>query len=170
MSEAAYKAFNLLKEKGLKISAAESCTGGMFTKLLTDFPGSSAVLDLSVITYANSAKEKLLGVSRRSIEEYGVVSKEVACQMAKGAARISGADVGVGITGIAGPDGGSESKPVGLVWTAIFFGGNVFAFELRLCGTRDDIRQKTCEIVYNNICDVINRELKKTNNPGTRDI
>ncbi|MBQ7794224.1 MAG: CinA family protein [Clostridia bacterium] len=158
MEKTVKELFKLLKSNGLKISTAESCTGGLFTKLITDLPGSSAVLDCSVVTYANEAKVKLLGVSEESIKKYGVVSEAVACEMARGAARLMDADIGVGITGIAGPDGGTSEKPVGLVWTAVFYRGEVRPFELRLHGTRDEIRQKTCQCVFENIIKVISKK------------
>lgn len=146
------KAFGLLREKGLKISAAESCTGGMFTKLLTDFAGSSEVLELSMVTYANGAKVKFLGVAQEDIDAHGVVSREVASGMAEGICKAFGADVGVGITGIAGPGGGSKEKPVGLVWTAVHYRGKTHTCALRLSGSRDDIRRKTCLCVYEKLC------------------
>lgn len=150
------EAFKRLRQRGLKLSAAESCTGGMFTKLLTDFAGSSDVLDLSMVTYANGAKVKFLGVPQEDIDAYGVVSREVAIKMAEGICKAFGADVGVGITGIAGPGGGSTEKPVGLVWTAVHYNGQTHTCALRLSGSRDDIRKKTCLCVYANICDILN--------------
>lgn len=158
MNDVAYKAFCLLKDKGLKISAAESCTGGLFTKLLTDIPGSSAVLDLSMVTYANEAKVKFLGVRDDSIKAHGVVSEEVACEMARGIKGAFGADIGIGITGIAGPDGGTAQKPVGLVWTAIAVGEKVYPAKLLLDGDREQIRIKTCEVVYGNLCNLIEEQ------------
>ncbi len=155
MTDYARKAFDLLKDKELKISAAESCTGGMLTKKITDIPGSAAVLDLSVVTYANAAKVKMLGVSDKSIEKYGVVSETVAVQMAEGVAALMDAEVGVGITGIAGPGGGSEEKPVGLVWTAVRYKGKTYPARLQLSGDRDDIRNATCDAVFKNIIDII---------------
>jgi len=118
MEKIAEQLVALLKEKGFKISAAESCTGGLFCKLLTDVPGCSAVLDLSVVTYANEAKTALLGVSNEILETDGAVSADCAGAMARGILRLSGADIGVAITGIAGPDGGSAEKPVGTVFIA----------------------------------------------------
>ncbi len=155
MEAKAKELVELLQRKNLKISAAESCTGGLFTKLLTDVPGSSAVLDLSAVTYANEAKVKLLGVSEDSIQKYGVVSRDVACQMAEGVKTLSGADVGVGITGIAGPDGATQDKPVGLVWTAISYNGTTTSYELKLSGSREDIRQQTSLITIDNVLNII---------------
>jgi nicotinamide-nucleotide amidase len=108
----------LLRERGLSLAAAESCTGGLFSARLTDVPGASATLERAFVTYANRAKVEELGIDPATIEWHGAVSEEVAAAMAEGARRAASADVGVGITGIAGPDGGSEEKPVGLVFVA----------------------------------------------------
>lgn len=151
------EAFELLRAQHLKISAAESCTGGLFTKLLTDFAGSSEVLDLSMVTYANEAKIKYLGIAPETIAEHGVVSREVAAGMAEGICRAFGADVGVGITGIAGPGGATPGKPVGLVWTAICQKGETHTFELRLSGSREQIRYETCVRVYENLCSLLKK-------------
>lgn len=155
MNDLAYAVFCRLREKKIKISAAESCTGGLFTKLLTDIPGSSEILDLSIVTYANEAKVKFLGVSEQSIAEWGVVSEEVAVQMAEGICRVFGADLGVGITGIAGPGGASEHKPVGLVWTAVRFNGKTYPEKLLLSGNREQIRLKTCERLFEKILEIV---------------
>ncbi|MEE0945173.1 MAG: CinA family protein [Clostridia bacterium] len=157
MTDYAARTVSLLIEKNLKISAAESCTGGLFTKMITDVAGSSAVLDASVVAYANAAKIKFLGVSERNISEHGVVSEIVASEMAIGATKLMGADVGVGITGIAGPDGGSAEKPVGLVWTAVCYKGKVYPAKLQFSGDRDTVREKTCEAVFNNIIELIEK-------------
>ena len=103
------------KAAGRKLALAESCTGGLVAAALTDVPGSSAVLDRGFVTYSNEAKNELLGVSRDLIETFGAVSIACAWAMAQGALKRSGADVAVAISGIAGPDGGSEQKPVGTV-------------------------------------------------------
>ncbi|MBS7298719.1 MAG: CinA family protein [Eubacteriales bacterium] len=157
MTDCAAKVVELLIERGLKISAAESCTGGLFTKMITDVAGSSAVLDASVVTYANEAKIKFLGVSESNIIEYGVVSEAVAKEMAKGTTELMGADIGVGITGIAGPGGGSKEKPVGLVWTAVCYKGEIYPCKLQLAGSREDIRMNTCKAVFKNIIELIEK-------------
>ncbi len=108
-----------LTESGKTIATAESCTGGLIAKRITDIPGSSAVFLGGCVTYANSTKERLIGVSRESIEKYGAVSEQVALEMARGARLAIGADIAIATTGIAGPDGGSIEKPVGTVWIGI---------------------------------------------------
>ena len=109
----------LLTERGLTVSFAESCTGGLLAKRLTDIPGASSVLHMSFVTYANEAKHQLLGVPWELLEQYGAVSEPVARAMAEGVRRVSGSSIGVGVTGIAGPDGGTPEKPVGLVYLAV---------------------------------------------------
>ena len=100
---------------GRKVALAESCTGGLVAAAVTEIPGSSAVLDRGFVTYSNESKHELLGVSMDVIDTFGAVSVAVAWSMAQGALRGSGADVAVAITGVAGPDGGSDQKPVGTV-------------------------------------------------------
>jgi nicotinamide-nucleotide amidase len=106
-------------QRGLTISTAESCTGGLLVGCLTDIPGSSAVIDRAFITYSNLAKQELLGVASDVLDAHGAVSEEVARAMAQGGLRRSGAALSVAITGIAGPSGGSLEKPVGLVHFAL---------------------------------------------------
>jgi nicotinamide-nucleotide amidase len=134
----------LLKSSGLRVAVAESCTGGLLGKLLTDPPGSSAYVLGGVICYSNSVKTGLLGVSEALLREHGAVSEEVARAMAEGALQRTQADLAVGITGIAGPDGGSEEKPVGTVCfalaTAVDRTGATLTFTERFPGTRDFVR------------------------------
>jgi len=105
-----------LAESGKAVATAESCTGGWVAKAITDIPGSSAVFGYGVVSYANGAKESILGVQNKSLEEHGSVSAEVVEEMAKGVLRLSGADIAVAISGVAGPDGGTKEKPTGMVW------------------------------------------------------
>ena len=100
------------------VATAESCTGGWIAKSITDIPGSSAVFGYGLVSYSNGAKEQVLGVSHATLEEHGAVSEQVVEEMAKGALRLSGADIAVAVSGIAGPDGGTDDKPVGTVWFA----------------------------------------------------
>lgn len=110
---------HLLRDRGLTVALAESCTGGMVSSLITDVPGSSDYLLLSAVTYSNASKTSVLGVSGELLRGYGAVSAESAAAMADGARRVADADLAVSITGIAGPGGGSESKPVGTVFIAL---------------------------------------------------
>jgi nicotinamide-nucleotide amidase len=115
---AAQALLDLCRRKGLKIAAAESCTGGLLTATLTEIPGSSDVVDRGFVTYSNAAKIVMLGVPASTIEQRGAVSRETAEAMARGALDVSGVDLAVSITGIAGPGGATASKPVGLVHLA----------------------------------------------------
>jgi nicotinamide-nucleotide amidase len=107
-----------LAAAGKAVATAESCTGGWVAKAITDVAGSSAVFGYGIVTYSNGAKESLVGVQNKTLEDYGAVSAEVVEEMAKGALRLSGADISVAVSGVAGPDGGTEEKPVGSVWFA----------------------------------------------------
>jgi nicotinamide-nucleotide amidase len=108
--------FEALKAKGLLLATAESCTGGMIAAAITDIAGSSAVFDSSYVTYSNAAKSEMLDVHPDLIDEHGAVSPQVAEAMARGALAQGRADIAVSVTGVAGPDGGTPSKPVGLVY------------------------------------------------------
>lgn len=107
---------NELIDAGKALATAESCTGGWIAKAITDIPGSSAVFGYGVVSYANGAKESILGVRNETLQEHGSVSAAVVEEMAKGSLRLSGADIAVAVSGVAGPDGGSKEKPVGTVW------------------------------------------------------
>lgn len=113
------KVVELLKEKKMKIGLAESCTAGYIAKRITEIPGSSEVFDCGIVSYANHIKEQILGVPHDAIEKNGVVSREVACHMAKGALKVSGADIALSVTGIAGPDPSESGKPAGLSYIAL---------------------------------------------------
>ena len=119
----AERVVNALIKHGLHISFAESCTGGLAAARIVDVPNASYVLDASFVTYANQAKVKFVNVAEESIAEHGVVSECVALSMAKGAAAAANAEIGVGISGIAGPSGGSPEKPIGTVCFGFYFGG-----------------------------------------------
>lgn len=138
----------LLKEKNMTITAAESCTGGLFAALITDVPGSSSVINESYITYANSAKMSLLGVKKETLDTLGAVSEETAREMAEGLMKRTGAHVCVGITGIAGPTGGTVEKPVGLVYAGINIKGNTEVLKMNHQGNRGEVREKTCHEVF----------------------
>lgn len=112
-------AVQALRKKDLKAATAESCTGGGVSRAITDIPGSSAVFECGVCTYSNAMKIQLLSVDEHTLNIFGAVSPETAKEMAKGIRALSGADIGIGVTGIAGPDGGSEEKPVGLVYVSV---------------------------------------------------
>ncbi len=132
-----------LKEMGWQVTCAESCTGGMIASTLVNVAGVSDVFGESYVTYANSAKSKLLGVSEKALETWGAVSPQVAEQMALGAARAASADAAIAVTGIAGPDGGTKEKPVGLVYIGCFTKGKVTVTENHFTGDRLEVRRQT---------------------------
>ena len=131
--------------KNWKIAAAESCTGGLLAKRLTDVPGSSRYLERGFVTYSNDAKQQLLGVSAAELAAHGAVSESVAAQMALGARKQANVDVGVGITGIAGPDGGSTQKPVGTVFIAVSSALGDAVKHHRFMGTRATVRERAAQ-------------------------
>ncbi len=137
---------DLLRERGLTLALAESCTGGLLSARVTDVPGASATLDRAFVTYANRAKVEGLGVPPALIERHGAVSEEVAAAMAEGARRAASADVGVGITGIAGPDGGTAEKPVGLVLVATCGAAGTRVRRSLFPGSRERVRFQATQV------------------------
>lgn len=133
-----------LRSLGLKLAVAESCTGGMLGERITSIPGSSDVFLGGIIAYHNDVKVKALGVRAGDIERYGAVSEQVALQMASGVRERMGADVGVAVTGIAGPGGGTPDKPVGLVWISVH-GSDAKARRFHVGGDRAEIRQRAAQ-------------------------
>jgi len=141
----------LLMEKKKTISLAESCTGGLLAAKLTDIPGISSAFDRAAVTYSNRAKMEELGVRKETLERYGAVSEQTAKEMALGIRKVSDTDLGVSVTGIAGPGGGTAEKPVGLVYTALAHKDGVIVKRLDLLGDRAKIRNMTCLHVFNMI-------------------
>ena len=139
-----YKLVNTLKDKKLTIACAESCTGGLVAKSITDISGASSVFWGGVVSYDNSVKENLLGVERQTLEDVGAVSHDTACQMAMGVKRAIKTDIGISTTGIAGPGGGSPEKPVGTVYVGIAYKDTVEGYLLTIDPSlsRDEIRQE----------------------------
>lgn len=131
----------LLKEHNLTVTTAESCTGGLLAGRLVNVPGISDNFKEGYITYSNEAKEKLLGVSHETLEQFGAVSKETVVEMAIGGAKSAGADLCVSVSGIAGPDGGTEEKPVGLVYICCYYKGNTYIQRNLYTGKRSKIRE-----------------------------
>jgi nicotinamide-nucleotide amidase len=126
-------------------ATAESCTGGLIIATMTDIPGSSSMVDRGFVTYSNDAKMEMIGVSRATLDAHGAVSRETALEMAAGALKHSRAGIALAVTGIAGPDGGSAEKPVGLVWFGLALSGQPPQAEKRLFDNqgRDYIRRET---------------------------
>jgi PncC family amidohydrolase len=115
----AFDVVKYMKEQGLTLSTAESCTGGLLSAAITSVPGASAVFEGGAVVYTESLKVKLLGVSQHTLDTYTVYSEETAVEMSRGVRKLTGSDFGIGITGIAGPDGGTDEKPVGTVYVSI---------------------------------------------------
>ncbi|MCX7921805.1 MAG: competence/damage-inducible protein A [Clostridia bacterium] len=141
----------LLINHNISIALAESCTGGLVTSKLTNIPGISKVLNRTVVSYSNEAKIESLNVSPDTLQKHGAVSKETAEEMAIGTREAARTDIGVSITGIAGPEGGTEEKPVGLVYIALADKNGVCSKELRLWGDRSRIRNTTSLFVFDMI-------------------
>lgn len=150
-----------LKEQKLTISFAESCTGGLASKMLTDIPGASQYTKLNLVTYADIAKIKILKVKKDTLENFGAVSKEVATEMAYGLAEISDSDINVSITGIAGPDGASPEKPIGTIYTCILKNGKEIFNQNIYWGARPLSREQVRELACKKIFWVIYKALKQ---------
>ena len=138
----AEKLVELLKARGLRCATAESCTGGGIGSAITAVPGSSAVYLGGVVSYANEVKSGVLGVSKDTLATVGAVSPETAAQMAEGVRRLVGADLAVSVTGIAGPDGGSDDKPVGLVWFGLASAAGTRTEKAIFAGDRARVREQ----------------------------
>lgn len=143
----------------IKISSAESCTGGLISALITEISGSSAIFDCGFVTYSNEAKEKNLGVKIKTINQFGAVSKEVVAEMAIGAIKNSSANLSIATTGISGPNGGSKQKPVGLVYIASFnsLNNNLIVEEFNFSGNRNENRILTVKNALQILINQINK-------------
>lgn len=150
------KVVSKLIRNGMHISFAESCTGGMCSGALVSVADASKVLDVSFVTYANEAKTRFLGVKEPTINEFGVVSEEVAREMAMGVAQTAQSEVGVGVTGIAGPTGGTAKKPVGMVCFGIFINGAVKTYTCYFGEIgRNEVRQKSVDFVFEKLDELL---------------
>jgi len=149
IKDAAKLLVDFLISKQETAATAESCTGGLIGGAITSVSGASAVYEQGYITYANSAKEKLLGVKKETLETLGAVSVETAFQMAEGVCRVSGSHLGIAVTGIAGPGGGTSQKPVGLVYIGISYKGQTLVYECHFGGDRENVRNGT---VFTALC------------------
>ena len=145
-----------LMEKGMTLSSAESCTGGMFAAAVTDIPGISSVFQRGLVTYSNEAKIEELGVSSETLEKFGAVSRETAVEMVEGLKRVSGSDICISVTGIAGPGGGTPEKPVGLVYIGFIFGDKKLCKEVRM---KDTDRKWNRHYTLLSMLDMINKNI-----------
>lgn len=135
-----------LRQKSLHLATAESCTGGLISKKITEVSGSSEVFDCGVCSYANFIKHRVLGVKNETLEKHGAVSAECALEMAKGVALLSNADIGISTTGIAGPGGGTQEKPVGLVYIGIYTKHKSYEIKTLLNESGNNDREKVREL------------------------
>jgi nicotinamide-nucleotide amidase len=150
-----------LKKKNLSLSVAESCTGGLFSKLLTDIDGASKSFIGGIIAYNNSVKENLLAVSEKTLLEDGAVSPKCAEEMSLGLKKIMNADITLSFTGIAGPGGGSAEKEVGLVYSHIIYKSKHFPFKFNIKGDRDFVRNRVVLKIFYELLKILKDESKK---------
>ena len=144
-----------LIEKKLKITSAESCTGGLFAASITSISGSSGCFEGSFVTYSNKIKNKIINVKKETLSNFGAVSKECVIEMAENSGKIMNADISIAISGIAGPDGGSEDKPVGLVWICLSAKNYTKPYKNIFSGDRDEIREASVIFALDLVLDFI---------------
>lgn len=147
---------NKLIEKKLTITSAESCTGGLFSASITSISGSSECFKGSFITYSNEIKNRIIGVKKETLLNYGAVSKECVIEMSENARKIMKSDISIAVSGIAGPNGGSEDKPVGLVWICLSAENYTKAYKNIFSGNRDEIREESVIFALNLVLNFIN--------------
>jgi len=139
----AVKVVKWLSEHGFTIAFAESCTGGMLSEAITSVSGASKVYECGICSYSNRIKESVLGVKSSTLNEYGAVSEQTAIEMANGVKMLASSNIAVGVTGIAGPDGGTDKKPVGTVWVSIATDNKTFAKNLMLYNRGENLKRET---------------------------
>ncbi len=147
---------NLLRERKLTLALAESCTGGLVSDRVTNVPGSSEYFLGGIVAYAYAAKVSLLNVSRETLNNFGAVSRETVLEMARGARTVLNADIAASISGIAGPGGGTDSKPVGTVWLALAASDGEWAREFHFSGNREQIKAASADAALQLILDYLN--------------
>ena len=146
---------SLLRERGSTLALAESCTGGLVSDRITNVPGSSAYFRGGIVAYAYQAKVDLLGVLWSTLQSHGAVSREVVLEMAHGANNALKSDIAVSISGVAGPDGGTESKPVGTVWLALVAADSTRAIEFHFTGDREQIKAASADAALQLLLDYL---------------
>lgn len=154
-------AVKLLKEKGLKLTTAESCTGGLIAKMITDVSGASEVFECGIISYSNEIKTSILGVRPSTLAQFGAVSEETVTEMAQGALKVSGADISVAVSGIAGPTSDNTEKPVGLIWIAVSTSGRTTTKKLNNnfdVNIRENNRNSAANEALKLICEILNKQ------------
>ena len=164
------KLVSILRENGMFLTTVESCTGGMLASKIVGVSGASDVFREGFITYANSAKETYAGVSRTTLEKYGAVSSQVAMEMAQGAAKKTGSNVVISVTGIAGPGGGTKEKPVGLVYIGCYVQGTTYFKECHFNGDRLKIREDSVETALFFTIEMIERYCREKQIANEREV
>ncbi len=154
------KIYEILTQRGLSLAAAESCTGGLVASRITDVPGSSAYFIGGAVTYANEAKANLLGVSWDALQQHGAVSEEVVRQMADGARNLFHADIAVSVSGVAGPGGGTELKPVGYTWLGLSTKDGTWARNFTWQGNRLENKRLSADAALQLILDYLEGNIK----------
>ncbi len=152
------KVVKTLNEKGLVLATAESCTGGLISKRITDVSGSSSVFNCGIVSYSNEIKEQVLGVQHKTLETYGAVSEQTVREMVKGVLRISGADIAASVSGIAGPNSDNTKKPVGLIFLAVSDGEKIMVKQLNNIFTeniRENNRKSASDEALRMILDLV---------------
>ena len=148
-SELQRELIDLLSDKKLKVATAESCTGGLISKRITDISGAGEVFDCGICSYANSIKASVLGVRQTTLDKFGAVSAQTAAEMSRAVRKLAGADIGIATTGIAGPTGATKNKPIGLVYISVASKGKVWIkkclFNKYIKHSRADIRKMTSD-------------------------
>ncbi len=166
LDKAVTNVVKLLESRKMTAATAESCTGGLLSELITSVPGASEVFGMGICAYSPEVKQKLLNVPEDVIERYGVVSRETALEMVKGLKKLSGADVCVSVTGVAGPGGGTPETPVGTVWTGFDICGMQFALLADTSSAvregRQAVRLAAALSVFSNIENVLLKEIRKS--------
>lgn len=145
----------LLRQRGWRVTCAESCTGGGIAAAITDVAGSSAWFEYGFVTYSNAAKQRLLGVAGSTLAAHGAVSEAVVREMAAGALEQAGADLAVSVSGVAGPDGGSEEKPVGTVWFAWAMADRIVARRHCFEGDREAVRRHSVAVALDGLIETV---------------
>ncbi len=152
------KVVKVLNEKGLVLATAESCTGGLIAKRITDVSGSSAIFNCGIVSYSNEIKESVLGVNHETLEKYGAVSEQTVREMIKGVLRISNADIAVSVSGIAGPNSDNTKKPVGLIFLAVSNGETTIVHQLNNIfeeNVRENNRKSACDEALKMILELV---------------
>ena len=157
INEKSKEVVKLLIDRNLKITSAESCTGGLFATNITSVSGSSKCFEGSFITYSNDVKYKLINVKMSTLEKYGAVSEECVLEMAENSRKIMNSDISISISGIAGPNGGSFEKPVGLVWICISSQNYIASYKNIFSGNRDEIRYKSVDFALDLVLNFIKK-------------